>query len=199
MSCHAARRGAAERAWTIPLDSGLVGPRPVRSMYFFRSVSRYSNTCAEGSERQISGAAHCAYQVQHGLAVLLHVLHGEEAARWAGVRCRENAQYSQPERGRVQTMHRCARQEQTASGAAAGDRRGQAAPGAPELSFWAFWPCEARRGGRAGRAAHRTTNTLLESIWRSETSRRAVEGTPSSSICTEHSQSPTGSRGAATR
>ena len=65
------------RACTTAFGSGLVGPRPVRSMYFLRSVSRYSKTCKDQSEDMTSRADN-ACQVQHGLAILLYVLDCEK-------------------------------------------------------------------------------------------------------------------------
>ena len=82
------KRGG-EHALTRVSDSGFSGPLPVRSMYFFRSVLRNSNTWKRRSQVEelclLTWEWCCkvtaAHQIQNWLLVLLHVLHAQEPAR----------------------------------------------------------------------------------------------------------------------
>ena len=94
--CAMPRQSWYMKFWTRGFASGFDGPRPVASMNFFRSVSKYSKTCGQhGSAGR--GRACCrdaahggrAHQVKHRLAVLLDVLHVQkprrrETAPWVG-------------------------------------------------------------------------------------------------------------------
>ena len=66
-----------------------LAPLPVRSMYFFKSVLRYSKTCGPDNSESVQQAVRCAklgreqpgaYQVQDGLAVLFYMLHTQQPA-----------------------------------------------------------------------------------------------------------------------
>ena len=86
-ACRRARARRSRRTCTVAGGSGLADPRPVRSMNFFKSVSKYSNTCGgagpPSARRQAARRAATArpaptHQVKHRLALLLHVLDGQQ-------------------------------------------------------------------------------------------------------------------------
>ena len=150
---------------------GFSGPLPVRSMYFFKSVLRNSNTCWYSHRQNKVLSEHYFAQPLFNRAVVCHVVDMQK--------CLPDTELASCALRHAAHTRACASREQIDQ--MQGRKYLKVCFPGGQIVKPPYMNLDTAVNTQAG--THFTTWLLSLSICNNDTSRNAVEGTPSSSIC----------------